>query len=159
LAEVTRGFFSSTLEQLFSWARAGSLWTFAIDNTCCANEVAQTFGCRYDFERFGCLKQTDPRHADVLLVSGMISKKAEPELRAIYESMPYPRYVIAIGSCSCRGGAFGEEFSYVGAVSIEQIIPVDVFVPGCPPRPEAIMNGLITLQEKIRGNQRAQTSH
>ena len=153
------GFFSTNFDRLMSLARSNSLWYFSANTGCCADEVFQTWGCRYDIERFGSLIQVHPQHADVLVVSGFLSKAASPELKKVYEQMKSPKYVIAVGACSCRGGAFSGPYSYSSCEGVSEALPVDVYVPGCPPRPEAIMNGLIILQEKIRGNQRAQTTY
>ena len=149
-----QSFYVSTVGKVLSWARAQSLWYISTGSGCCADEVLNTMGCRYDIERFGCLQQVDPRQADLLIVSGMVSYKAAAQLREVYESMPSPKYVLAVGSCANCGGPFAPEFSYSVVPGVDQILPVDVYVPGCPPRPEAIMNGLIALQEKIRGNGR-----
>lgn len=148
------GFYFSTIGKILNWAKANSLSYVSVGTCCCSTEIEQVQGCRYDLERFGCLPEVDPRHADLLIVSGMITYKAAPYLRQIYESMRSPKYVIAIGACSSCGGKFAPEFSYSTVPGVDRIIPVDVYVPGCPPRPEAIMNGLITLQEKICGHQR-----
>jgi NADH-quinone oxidoreductase subunit B len=147
-------FYVSTIGKLLTWARSQSLWYISTGSGCCADEVLNTMGCRYDIERFGCLQQVDPRQADLLIVSGMVSYKAAAQLREVYESMLSPKYVLAIGSCANCGGPFAPEFSYSVVPGVDQILPVDVYVPGCPPRPEAIMNGLIALQEKIRGTGR-----
>jgi NADH-quinone oxidoreductase subunit B len=109
-------------------------------------------GCRYDLERFGCLPQAHPEQADLLIVSTAVTERMSEVIQDVYSKMPIPRYVMAVGACSNSGGAFDSNVSYVGARPLDQIIPVDVYVPGCPPRPEAIMNGLIRLQEKIRAN-------
>jgi NADH-quinone oxidoreductase subunit B len=151
------GFYTSTIGRAMKWARASSLWYISTGSGCCADEVLESAGCRYDLERFGCVAQVDPRQADLLIVTGMVSYKAAPELRALYDSMPGPKYVLAIGSCANCGGAFAPEFSYSAVPGVDRIVPVDVYVPGCPPRPEAIMNGLIILQEKILGHERAHT--
>lgn len=147
------GFRVATLERLLSWAKSNSLWYTSIGGGCCANEVLSAEGCRYDLERFGCLPQDDPRQVDLLFIYGVVTKKMAAEIRAYYERMPEPRYVIAIGSCANCGGAFGPEFSYSTLAGVDEVVPVDVYVPGCPPRPEAIMNGLLALQDKIRGKQ------
>jgi NADH-quinone oxidoreductase subunit B len=144
------GFLVSTLSDVVKWARAGSLWYYAVQSGCCADEVLDTLGSRYDLERFGCVPQSDPTMCDLLLVSGAITRKAAPYIIEIYEKMRSPKYVVAVGSCASCGGLFSEDRSYTGLSGVSRILPVDVFVPGCPPRPEAIMNGLITLQEKIR---------
>ncbi len=148
-------FYTSTVGKFLNWARSQSLWYISTGPGCCADEVLESLGCRYDLERFGCLPQVDPSHADLLIVSGMVSYKSMPHLRAVYEAMLEPRYVLAVGACAACGGPFSPEFSYSTVPGVDRMIPVDVYVPGCPPRPEAIMNGLIALQEKIRGNPRA----
>ncbi|MBC7691270.1 MAG: NADH-quinone oxidoreductase subunit NuoB [Methylotenera sp.] len=154
---MSGNFFSSTLSKAIEWARAGSLWYVSVGSGCCGDEVMETVGCRYDLERFGCVPQVNPEQADLLIVSGITSYKAAPHLRALYDAMLSPKYVLAVGACASCGGAFSPESSYSVVAGVDKIIPVDVYVPGCPPRPEAIMNGLITLQEKIRGYQRTQT--
>lgn len=147
--EMNSGFFLSKVNDVLSWARSNSLWYVTTGEGCCANEAFQALGCRYDLERFGCLPQVDPRQADLLIVNGAINYKSASHLQALYDSMLAPKYVLAVGACACRGGGFSPELSYAVVPGVDQVIPVDVFVPGCPPRPEAIMNGLITLQEKI----------
>lgn len=150
------GVLVSTVDKILAWARAKSLWYFPIHSGCCADELFEAESCRYDFERFGCVPQEDPRQADLLIVSGVVSQKAAPHLRAIYDSMVEPKYVLALGACACGGGPFAKDLSYATVSGVENVIPVDVFVPGCPPRPESIMNGLIALQEKIRGHRHAE---
>jgi len=147
----SRGFLLSTFDRAMDWARSGSLWYYSVQSGCCADEVMDTLGCRYDLERFGCVPQADPSQADLLFISGFVSRKAAPHLLDLYERMLEPKYVIALGSCASCGGLFSEDRTYSGLSGVGRLIPVDVHVPGCPPRPEAIMNGLITLQEKIRG--------
>jgi NADH-quinone oxidoreductase subunit B len=147
-------FYLSTVGKMLSWARSQSLWYVSTGSGCCADEVLDSLGCRYDLERFGCLPQTDARQSDLLIISGMISYKSALHLRELYDSMLSPKYVIAVGACANSGGPFGPEFSYSVVPGADQIVPIDVYVPGCPPRPESIMNGLIALQEKIRGNDR-----
>lgn len=137
------------INQLKNWAQAHSLWYITATSGCCADEVIQTVGARYDLERFGCLPQPDPRQADLLIVNGVVTKKSAPELKRLYDSMLEPKYVLAIGACANCGGLFSPDASYSTLAGVDEIIPVDVYVPGCPPRPEAIMNGLIALQEKI----------
>lgn len=150
-----RGIYTSTIGRMLAWARSQSLWYLPITPGCCGDEVLETSSCRYDLERFGCLPQVDPRQADLLIVSGAITYKAAPKLKEVYDAMLEPKYVISLGACANCGGAFAPEFSYSVVPGIDRIIPVDVYVPGSPPRPEAIMNGLITLQEKILGYERA----
>lgn len=140
---------SGRISELVKWARASSLWYFSVNGGCCADEVLSTQGCRYDFERFGALPQTHPEQADLLIVSTVVTSKLAPVIKEIYERMPFPKYVMAVGACANSCGAFSETVSYAGAVPLDQIVPVDIYVPGCPPRPEAIMDGLIRLQERI----------
>lgn len=149
---MTSFYFTSFLDRVLNWSRANSLWYLTTGSGCCANEMLQTWGCRYDFERFGCLPQVDPRQADLLVVCGVVTKKAAPEIRKTYEMMRAPSYVLAVGACACTGGLFDSTQGYSVMRGVEAVVPVDVYVPGCPPRPEAIMNGLIHLQEKIRGS-------
>jgi NADH-quinone oxidoreductase subunit B len=148
---MSNGFVFSTLNKTMDWARSQSLWYISVGSGCCADEIISAAGCRYDLERFGCVVSVDPAQADLLIVSGVVSYKAVEHLRALYDSMMFPKYVMAIGSCANCGGAFSPEYSYCAAPGIDRFLPVDVYVPGCPPRPEAIMNGIITLQEKISG--------
>lgn len=151
---MSEGFFVTKISDLLSWSRTGSLWYLPVGGGCCADELMETAGCRYDLERFGCLPQVDPRQADLLVVTGAVSYKAAPHLRELYDAMLAPKYVLAVGACACCGGPFGPEYSYSIVPGADRILPVDVYVPGCPPRPEAIMNGLIKLQEKISGRER-----
>jgi NADH-quinone oxidoreductase subunit B len=145
----------TTIGRLLKWARSQSLWYLPVSGGCCADEVLNSMGSRYDLERFGCVPQVDARQADLLIVSGAVSYKAAPHLKKLYDSMLSPKYVIAVGSCANCGGVFSPESSYSVVPGLDKIIPVDVYVPGCPPRPESIMNGLIALQDKISGNGRA----
>ncbi|HUP56096.1 MAG TPA: NADH-quinone oxidoreductase subunit NuoB [Bdellovibrionota bacterium] len=151
-------FYLSSLSNVLKWATSHSLWYSATGGGCCADELLNTVGARYDLERFGCLSQVDPRQSDLLIVSGMVSYKAAPYLKAVYEQMLAPKYVLSLGSCANCGGPFSPDTSYSVVPGVDQILPVDVYVAGCPPRPEAIMNGLIALQEKIRGKKRAELS-
>ncbi|MCM2322098.1 MAG: NADH-quinone oxidoreductase subunit NuoB [Oligoflexia bacterium] len=147
-------FYVSTVGKLLKWARANSLWYTTTGSSCCADEVLNAAGSRYDLERFGCIPQVDPRQADLLIVTGVVSYKVAPHLKAVYDAMPSPKHVLALGACANCGGMFAPEYSYSVVPGVDRIIPVDVYVPGCPPRPESIMNGLIALQEKINGNSR-----
>jgi NADH-quinone oxidoreductase B subunit len=151
---MANSIYLSTVGKLLQWARSSSLWYYPTGSACCADEVLSSLGCRYDLERFGCVQQAQPEQSDLLIVTGVISRKAAPHLKAVYDAMLAPRYVISVGSCANCGGAFAPEYSYAAIAGADQIFPVDVYVPGCPPRPEAIMNGLITLQEKISGRSR-----
>ena len=144
-------------KKLFARFRADSLWVYTAGGGCCADEVLMSFGARYDLERFGCREQIDPGQADLLIVNGGVTKKAAPYLKELYERMVEPRYVLALGACACSGGPFSGKQSSSTLSGVGDLIPVDIYVPGCPPRPEAIMNGLINLQEKILGAEEAQS--
>lgn len=151
---MSGAFYVSTIGKALKWARSQSLWFISTGSSCCADEVLNSMGARYDLERFGCMPQVDGHPADLLIINGVVTQKAAPHLRALYDSMVSPKYVMAIGSCANCGGLFGPNYSYSTLRGADEIVPVDVYVPGCPPRPEAIMNGLIALQEKIRGYER-----
>ncbi len=140
----------SSVGKIFDWARSQSLWYFPVLGGCCADEVLSSLGCRYDLERFGCLEQRDPAQADLLIINGSITAQSAPHLKELYDSMLSPKYVIAIGSCAICGGPFNPGRKEPVIRGVDQLIPVDIYVPGCPPRPEAIMHGIIKLQEKIR---------
>ncbi len=137
------------VEKVLKWARKNSLWYFNFSTGCCPDELLDTVGCRYDLERFGCIQKQDPRQADLLIVSGAITQKSAPYLKEVYEVMLNPKYVMAIGSCASTGGAYCPPYSDAVIPGVQNLIPVDIFVVGCPPRPEAIMHGIIKLQEKI----------
>ena len=146
---MTHPVYLSTIGKALAWARKNSFWYISSGQGCCAEEILQTLGCRYDLERFGCVPQVDPRQSDLLIVSGAVSYKAAADLRKLYDQMLFPKYVLAVGACASCGGPFGPEFSYSVVAGLDRIIPVDVYIPGCPPRPEAVMNGIITLQNRI----------
>ena len=139
-----------SVASLSRWASAHSLWYYSVCTGCCADEVLNARGCLYDLERFGCLRQEDPSQADLLFVNGVITKKISSDILGIYEAMKEPKYVIAIGACVSSGGPFQVAKDKGEIVLVNDLMPVDVFVPGCPPRPEAIMDGVLKLQEKIR---------
>jgi len=144
---------NKNLDKILRWVQANSLWYYFINHGCCADEVLRAKGCRYDIERFGCINVDTPEKADLLIVGGVVTEKLKPYLLNAYEKMITPKFVMAVGACACRCGFFQEVRTKVKVYSVDQIIPVDVFVPGCPPRPEAIQNGLISLQNKIiKGN-------
>ena len=117
---------------ILKWSRAQSLWYYVVYSDCCANEFIETVACRYDLERFGCIEQNDPRQADLLIIYGAINKKSAAYVKKIYSVMKDPKYVIAIGACACKGGAFVGKKNYCVLEGAEKLIPVDVFVPGCP---------------------------
>lgn len=139
------------LEQLKTWARVNSPWAIHFNSGSCNGcdiEILATLTPRYDVERFGLKLQGSPRHADVLICTGPVTRQARDRLIRIYEQMPEPKFVIAVGSCALSGGAFQGCYNILGG--IDQVIPVDVYVPGCPPRPEAIIDGVVKLLEQLR---------
>ncbi|MFT4033148.1 MAG: NADH-quinone oxidoreductase subunit B family protein [Siphonobacter sp.] len=143
------GIVLTTAEDLLNWARLNSLWPMGFGLACCAIEMMQTFASSYDLERFGIFPRPSPRQSDVMIVSGTVTFKMADRLRRLYEQMPEPRYVISMGSCSNCGGPYWEHGYHV-VKGVDRIIPVDVYVPGCPPRPEALIGAILKLQEKIR---------
>lgn len=134
-------------DYLVNWARKGSLWWLSFGLACCAIEQIHAVFSRYDFERLGVIPRATPRQADVLIVSGWVAKKSVPLLRTLYEQMPEPKYVISMGDCANTGGVHAEALMTVRGV--DQFLPVDVYIPGCPPRPEVLLGAFIKLQEKI----------
>lgn len=136
-------------EDLMNWARLSSLWQVSFGLACCAIEMMATSASHYDFDRFGVIPHPSPRHADIIIISGTVTLKMATRIKRLYEQMPEPKYIISMGSCSNSGGPYWEHGYHV-LKGIDRVIPVDVYVPGCPPRPEALLEGLIKLQEKIR---------
>lgn len=135
------------VRSIVNWARKSSLWAVLLFNGCCDVEYSAFLGPRYDAERFGFIPAFSARQADVLFVIGTVTKKLATRIRMIYDQMPEPKYVVAIGACAVSGGPFrGSPFVVEG---LDKIVPVDVYVSGCPPRPEAMLQGLRLLQEKI----------
>jgi len=142
------GFFAAKLSDVVGLARANSLWPLPFATSCCGIEYMATMGATYDLGRFGAERMSfSPRQADMLMVMGTISKKIAPILRQVYEQMAEPRWVIAVGACASSGGVFD---SYSVLQGIDKIIPVDVYVPGCAPRPEQILDGILKLQELVK---------
>lgn len=136
------------LDPIYNWSRRNSLWPLGFGLACCAIEMICAASSRYDFSRFGMeVFRATPRQADMMIVSGTVTKKMVPTIVRLYNQMPEPRYVISMGACASGGGPFKEGYNVVDG--IDKFLPVDVYIPGCPPTPQALMNGLIAMQEKI----------
>ena len=138
----------TTLDKIYNWGRRSSLWPLMFGLACCAIEMIMTAASRFDFSRFGMeVMRPSPRQADVMIVSGTVTKKMIPTLVRLYNQMPEPKYVVAMGACASGGGPFKEGYNVVSGV--DKFVPVDVYIPGCPPTPQALLHGLISLQRKI----------
>jgi NADH-quinone oxidoreductase subunit B len=143
-------FLTSKLDDVINWARSNSLWPLVFGTSCCAIEMMSTASAKYDFSRFGFeVTRATPRQADVIIISGTIVNKMAPVLKRLYDQMADPKYVIAMGACAISGGPFFYN-TYSVVKGADHVIPVDVYIPGCPPRPEALLHALITLQDKIK---------
>lgn len=143
-----KGFAVTSAEDLIAWARTGSMMWMLFGLACCGVEMMQVAMPRYDAERFGFAPRATPRHSDVMIVAGTLTNKMAPAIRKLYDQMPEPRYVISMGSCANGGGYY--HYSYSVVRGVDRIIPVDVYVPGCPPSAEALLYGVLQLQKKIR---------
>jgi NADH-quinone oxidoreductase subunit B len=139
-------FITTSLDKVVNWSRASSLWPLTFGLAWCAIEMMATGAARFDLDRFGVLFRASPRQADLLVVAGTVTKKMVPVIQTVYDQMPEPRYVIAMGACACSGGIFD---TYSTVQGVDEFLPVDVYVPGCPPRPEGLLYALMKLQEKI----------
>jgi NADH-quinone oxidoreductase subunit B len=142
-----RGFVTTQLDGLVNWARTGSLWPMTFGLACCAVEMMHAGASRYDLDRFGVVFRPSPRQSDVMIVAGTLVNKMAPALRKVYDQMAEPRWVISMGSCANGGGYY--HYSYAVVRGCDRIVPVDVYVPGCPPTAEALVYGIIQLQKKI----------
>ena len=143
-----KGYVVSQLDKLVTWARTGSLWPMTFGLACCAVEMMQAYAARYDLDRFGVVPRASPRQSDVMIVAGTLTNKMAPALRKVYDQMAEPRYVISMGSCANGGGYY--HYSYSVVRGCDRIVPVDIYVPGCPPTAEALVYGILQLQKKIR---------
>jgi NADH-quinone oxidoreductase subunit B len=138
----------TTIDKIYNWGRRSSLWPLMFGLACCAIEMICTAASRYDFSRFGMeVMRPSPRQADVMIVSGTVTKKMIPTIVRLYNQMPEPKYVVAMGACASGGGPFKEGYNVVSGV--DKFLPVDVYIPGCPPTPQALLHGLISLQKRI----------
>ncbi len=149
-AEMQTNIFITTLDKIYNWSRRNSCWPMMFGLACCAIEMICTAASRYDLSRFGMeVMRPSARQADLMIVSGTVTKKMVPQIVRLYNQMPEPKYVLAMGACASGGGPFKEGYNVVSGM--DKYVPVDVYVPGCPPTPQALLNGLITLQKKIDG--------
>lgn len=146
--QVKKSVFLTTVDKFLDQGRAYSFWPLTMGLACCAIEMMSTGGARYDLARFGYeVFRPSPRHADLMIVAGTVTKKMQPLVRRIYDQMPEPKYVIAMGSCAISGGPFAGSYSVVDGC--DTFLPVDVYLPGCPPRPEALLHATLTLRKKV----------
>lgn len=146
--ELSENVILTTVDDLYNWARLSSLWPLLYGTACCFIEFAALIGSRFDFDRFGLVPRSTPRQADLIITAGTITMKMAPALVRLYEQMPDPKYVIAMGACTITGGMFSVD-SPSAVRGVDKLIPVDVYLPGCPPRPEAIIDAIIKLRKKI----------
>jgi NADH-quinone oxidoreductase subunit B len=141
------GVVTTSLEQVMNWSRTGSMWPMLFGLACCAIEMMSAQSSHYDMSRFGMeLMRPSPRQSDLMIVAGRVSRKMAPVLRRLYDQMPDPKWVIAMGDCASCGGVFN---NYAIVQGVDEVVPVDVYVAGCPPRPEALIHGIVTLHAKV----------
>jgi len=145
---LDRGMVTTSLDALVNWARTGSMWPMTFGLACCAVEMMQAGAARYDLDRFGVIFGPSPRQSDVMIVAGTLTNKMAPAFRKVYDQMPNPRWVISMGSCANGGGYY--HYAYSVTRGCDRVVPVDVYVPGCPPTAEALIYGILQLQAKVR---------
>ncbi|MFM7087105.1 MAG: NADH-quinone oxidoreductase subunit NuoB [Cyanobium sp.] len=150
-SDLSENVILTSLDDLYNWARLSSLWPLLYGTACCFIEFAALIGSRFDFDRFGLVPRSSPRQADLLIVAGTVTMKMGPALVRLYEQIPEPKYVIAMGACTITGGMFSAD-STTAVRGVDKLIPVDLYLPGCPPRPEAIFDAVIKLRKKV-GNE------
>ena len=143
-----RGFIIGQADKLFNWAKSGSLWPMTFGLACCGVEMMHSYMSRYDLDRLGVIPRGSPRQSDVMIVAGTLTNKMASALRKVYDQMPEPRWVISMGSCANGGGYY--HYSYSVVRGCDRIVPVDIYVPGCPPTAEALLYGIMQLQDKIK---------
>ena len=144
------------VEDLLNLARANSLWPMTFGLHCCAIEMMSTAASRFDLDRFGAgVFRPSPRQCDVMIVAGTVSRKMAPKIKMLWDQMPEPKYCIALGGCASAGGPFVYPGQYAIVEGVDKIVPVDIYIPGCPPRPEALVNGVLMLQDKIKKKKKA----
>ena len=144
---VDKGFVVANLDGLVNWARTGSMWPMTFGLACCAIEMMHAYVSRYDLDRFGVVPRPSPRQSDVIIVAGTLTNKMAPAFRKVYDQMAEPRYVISMGSCANGGGYY--HYSYSVVRGCDRVVPVDIYIPGCPPTAEALVYGILQLQKKI----------
>lgn len=138
---------TARLEDLANWGRSNSLWYLLFGIACCSMEMMHAGAARYDLDRFGLIFRASPRQTDLMLVAGTVNRKMAKVVKTLYDQMPSPKWVVAMGACAISGGAFRGAYNVVDGV--EQVVPVDLYIPGCPPRPEALIDGIMKLQARI----------